>query len=111
MQVGKISVFAEGVYRKLREIPRGRVVTYGELARAVGCGSARAVGQALRVNPDAPEVPCHRVVRVDGSLGGYQGDETGRTWERKRELLRGEGVVFLSGDKVDLAASGHRFPC
>ena len=51
------TVFEARVYEALRRIPRGQVTTYGRLAAALGCGSARAVGQALRRNPFAPEVP------------------------------------------------------
>jgi len=104
----KPSAFDRSVYRELERIPRGRVTTYGELARAIGCGSARAVGQALARNPDAPRVPCHRVVRRDGDLGGYQGAGAGAGIERKRALLRDEGVVFRGVRRVDLAASGMR---
>ena len=85
------------VYRLLLLIPRGRVVTYGELARAAGCGSARAIGQVLRKNPDAPAVPCHRVIRSDLSMGGYAGQVTGHMATRKAELLAAEGVVFVNG--------------
>lgn len=110
MRGDKISSFAGRVYGLLGEIPRGKVTTYGEMARALGCGSPRAVGQALRANPHAPEVPCHRVVRSDGALGGYQGEEKGDALRRKESLLREEGVVFLTDGKADLENSGHRFP-
>ena len=86
--------FEEEVYAALREIPAGRVATYAELARRLGCGSAQAVGQALKRNPFAPEVPCHRVIRSDRSLGGYSGKRRGVRVERKRRLLEQEGVRF-----------------
>ena len=69
-----LTPFRQRVYDEARKIPRGTVITYGELARRIGCGSPRAVGQALRVNPFAPEVPCHRVVAADGSLTGFYGE-------------------------------------
>lgn len=109
MHGDKGSLFAQSVYDALRHIPRGKVVTYGQLARAINCGSSQAVGQALRRNPHAPEVPCHRVVRAGGYLGGYQGKTQGEPLERKISLLRREGVVFLSDDRVDLDQSGHTF--
>lgn len=62
--------FQRRVWRELLAVPRGQTVTYGELARRVGCGSAQAVGQAVGSNPVAIIVPCHRVVAADG-LGGY----------------------------------------
>ena len=69
----------------------GQTRTYGWVARKLGRpGAARAVGQALKANPFAPTVPCHRVVRSDGSLGGYNG--TGGT-ARKRRMLEREGAL------------------
>lgn len=82
--------FQRRVYIALLYIPAGTTITYGELARRVGCRSAQAVGQALKRNPFAPEVPCHRVVAADGSLGGYNGARKGAELERKRQLLEGE---------------------
>ena len=100
---------AQRVYGRLGQIPVGRVVTYGELARAVHCGSARAMGPILRRNPDAPRVPCHRVIRSDGRLGGYQGQSGGRATLRKMQLLEGEGVVFEQGKLLEPQRIWH-FP-
>ena len=73
--------------RAARRLPHGEVASYGGLARAIGRPrAARAVGNALGRNPVAIVVPCHRVIRSDGSLGGYGGGI-----ERKVELLRLEG--------------------
>ncbi|MGE9267244.1 MAG: MGMT family protein [Verrucomicrobiales bacterium] len=91
--------FQAKIYAALGEIPRGKVVTYGVLARRVSCGSAQAVGQALRRNPHAPEVPCHRVVAADRSLGGYAGERGGEKLAQKRRLLASEGVVFEEGNE------------
>lgn len=96
----KITPFRQLVYDETRRIPRGFAVTYGELARRIGCGSARAVGQALRVNPFAPEVPCHRVVAADGSLTGFSGKRDEAALARKRRLLEAEGVVFDDRGRV-----------
>lgn len=87
----EITPFQRRVYLELLNVPAGETVTYGELARRIGCGSAQAVGQALRRNPFAPEVPCHRVVAADGSTGGYMGRREGEALERKRELLQHKG--------------------
>ncbi|MGB1259094.1 MAG: MGMT family protein, partial [Akkermansiaceae bacterium] len=57
--------FQQRVYGLLDCVPEGRVVTYAEIARALNCRSAQAIGQALKRNPFAPEVPCHRVIRTD----------------------------------------------
>lgn len=81
--------FTERVLRRLPTIPRGEVRTYGQLAEAVGRpGAARAVGQALRSNPYPLILPCHRVVRADGTPGGYGGVPDSPI---KRQLLRWEG--------------------
>lgn len=85
-----ITEFQRRVYLALLDVPRGQTITYGELARRIGCRSAQAVGQALRRNPFAPEVPCHRVVAADGSLGGYNGKRDGEQLEQKRRLLTEE---------------------
>lgn len=82
-----ITPFQKKVYLALLDVPSGQTITYGELARRIGCRSAQAVGQALKRNPFAPEVPCHRIIAADGSLGGYNGKREGEEIERKRELL------------------------
>jgi O-6-methylguanine DNA methyltransferase len=76
------------VKQVVRKIPRGQVCTYAEVARRAGNPrAARAVGAIMRANRD-PQIPCHRVVRSDGTMGGYN-----RGGERaKRKLLRAEGA-------------------
>ncbi len=94
--------FQEDVYQLIRKIPTGKVATYGQVAQLVGSPkAARAVGMCMRVNPDAPATPCHRVVSSDGSLTGYSAPGG---LPRKKEMLIGEGVVFV-GNKVDLSRS------
>ena len=90
MSATDITTFQRNVYLALLDVPAGTTITYGELARRVGCRSAQAVGQALKRNPFAPDVPCHRVVASDGSLGGYNGAREGEQLERKRSLLEAE---------------------
>lgn len=81
-------------------IPSGRVSTYGAIAKAIGFpGAAQAVGQALGANPNPIVVPCHRVVRKDGVLGGYSG---GKGEVTKAKLLAREGVKVSAG-RVDLS--------
>jgi methylated-DNA-[protein]-cysteine S-methyltransferase len=89
------------VYALCAVIPKGRVANYGALAAALGCGSARAVGQAMRRNPFAPApVPCHRVIGSSRDIGGFHGDASpccaGGHVRRKRSMLRAEGVSFES---------------
>lgn len=64
------TLFQRRVWQELLKVPYGQTITYGELARRIGCRSAQAVGQALNRNPIAIIVPCHRVVAASG-LGGY----------------------------------------
>ncbi|TFB03831.1 Methylated-DNA-protein-cysteine methyltransferase [Trichoderma ghanense] len=91
----KRTPFEKRVWAALCQIPRGRVTTYGLLSAHLGT-SPRAVGNALRRNPFAPDVPCHRVVATGGALGGFKGawprDGEGITITEKRSLLRAEGV-------------------
>lgn len=86
----EITPFQRRVYLALLDVPPGTTITYGELAKRIGCRSAQAIGQALRRNPFAPDVPCHRVVAADGSLGGYNGERDGEQIEYKRRLLEVE---------------------
>ena len=92
--------FAERVYAAVCKIPEGKVATYGQIAWLIGNGgAARAVGNALHVNPYFGTVPCHRVVNAAGFLArdfGFGGAE------KQREMLEAEGIVVIDG-KVDLA--------
>lgn len=81
--------FAERVRAIVRQIPRGSTLTYGEVAALAGSpGAARAVGQIMARNYD-PSVPCHRVVRADGTPGGYN-----RGAAQKIDLLAEEGALY-----------------
>ena len=103
--------FEQRVYDLLERIPKGKVVTYAAMAYALDCGSAQAIGQALKRNPNAPQVPCHRVIRTDHTLGGYAGKTAGAKLRKKRELLRGEGVEFDKDGKLeDIRRMGHFNP-
>lgn len=85
-----ITDFQRRVYLELLRVPRGETISYGELARRIGCRSAQAVGQALKRNPFAPDVPCHRVVASDGGIGGFHGQREGKMIEKKMRLLEEE---------------------
>ena len=95
------TAFEQRVYAALRTVPSGRVTTYAALARALGIRSPRAVGGALRRNPFAPEVPCHRVIRSDGAIGGFRGRTGGAAVREKRARLAAEGVCFRRGLLVE----------
>lgn len=89
----EISEFQRRVYLALLEVPRGETISYKQLGEHIGCRSAQAIGQALKRNPFAPDVPCHRVIASDGSLGGFHGQREGEMIERKRALLQSEMAV------------------
>lgn len=87
----------EAVLDLVKRIPIGRVTTYGEIANALGNRKlARAVGRILNRNIRPIEIPCHRVVRFDGSIGGYN-----RGIEEKVNLLRKEGIQIRNGKILD----------
>jgi len=87
--------FNNSVYAMTSLIPMGKVTTYGAIAKAIGSPrAARAVGNALGANTNPITIPCHRVVRADGSLGGYSGGEGLTT---KTKLLAREGVQVKAG--------------
>jgi AraC family transcriptional regulator of adaptative response/methylated-DNA-[protein]-cysteine methyltransferase len=91
------TAFQEAVWRELRKIPLGETRSYADIARAVGDPKAtRAVGTANGSNPVAVLVPCHRVIRSDGTLGGYAGG-----LDRKKKLLAAEGAS-LAQPALDL---------
>ena len=80
------------VWNYLKKIPKGKVKTYADVAKAIGKPLAvRAVANAIGKNPYSPKIPCHRVIRLDGSLGGYSGKGGIR---KKRHLLRSEKVFI-----------------
>ncbi len=84
-----LTSFQKAVYRVVARIPKGRTMTYTQVARAISRPkAARAVGNALNKNPFAPWVPCHRVICSDGTLGGFASGP-----RKKRLLLKREGVV------------------
>ncbi len=85
----------EKIYRKLLEVPSGYVTTYGELAKAINLKNGqRVVGQIMKKNPFPVIVPCHRVVKSDGTVGGYAYGT-----ERKTHMLSKEGLE-INNDKI-----------
>jgi len=95
----------EKVYRKLLEVPKGKITTYGELAKAVGLKNGqRVIGRIMNKNPYPVIIPCHRVIKSDGKIGGYAygGDV-------KSNMLAKEGITIDNGKIVDLENMMHRF--
>ena len=84
----KGTAFQQRVWQVLLTIPYGKTVSYGEIARMVGCKSAQAVGQAVGANPVALFIPCHRVIAAHGKIGGYEYGQ-----EIKKRLLEVENIL------------------
>lgn len=100
-----LSPFRRRVLERLREVPPGETVTYGELAERAGSpGAARAVGGAVRANPVPIVVPCHRVVAADG-LGGYSGGRGPSTKRRLLEIERGYSWTSIGGSNSSSSPS------
>ena len=95
--------FQQKVWALTARIPKGKVATYGDLARQLGTNAYRAVGQAMHNNPYAPTVPCHRVVGSTGKLTGYAGG-----LDKKVAILADEGVE-VENSKVDLGRYRHNW--
>jgi methylated-DNA-[protein]-cysteine S-methyltransferase len=98
------TAFEARCYALLRTIPKGRVSTYKLLAEALGTRAYRAVGSALSKNPDLITVPCHRIVKSSGEIGGYAGGVAAKT-----ALLEREGVQIKAGRVADFDAVVFRF--
>ena len=86
------TTFQLTIWNYLRQIPKGTVKTYSQIANDIGKPlAARAVANAIGKNPHPPKIPCHRVIRSDGSLGGYSGKGGIKT---KKMLLKKEGIIL-----------------
>lgn len=94
-KIVKNDVFCKAVYEIVSSIPKGKVTTYGEIARLLGCPQAsRLVGWALKCVPEDLNLPCHRVVNAQGRLVP--------SWDQQRVLLIREGISFLSSGRVNM---------
>ena len=95
--LGHVPAFHRKIYSLLKKVPKGKVTTYKALAEAAGTKAYRAVGQAMKCNPYAPIVPCHRVVASDGSIGGFQGSKNpkGKEIRKKIRMLGEEGLGIV----------------
>lgn len=90
------SPFEKKVWARLQEIPVGTVMTYGQMAKELGCKSPRAVGRAVGRNPFSMIVPCHRVIGADQSLTGFGGGLDRKHWLLNHEGLRVTGKASTS---------------
>jgi len=113
-KLAKLSAYQQAILRLLAEVPKGKVTTYGDLAKELSRrdskwspNASRAVGTTMKNNPCGPQIPCHRVIRSDGTVGNFRGGEKGAVQE-KIAMLKDEGVSALDG-KIDLEKYRHKF--
>jgi len=93
------------IYKKLLEVPKGQITTYGDLAKAVGLKNGqRLIGKIMNKNPYPVIVPCHRVVMSTGKVGGYAYGENIKT-----KMLNDEGIQIKNGKILDLENRIYRF--
>ncbi|MBN2111906.1 MGMT family protein [Candidatus Woesearchaeota archaeon] len=98
--------FNEEVLRLAGKIPKGKVTTYKEIAKKLKTKAYRAVGNALNANKQPVIIPCHRVVKSDGSLGGYCGVMNSK---KKKFLLEKEGIKVKGNKIADFSKKRFRF--
>ena len=113
-KLSKLSPYQQAILRILAEVPKGKVITYGDLAKELARrdpkwspSASRAVGTTMKNNPCAPQVPCHRVIKSDGTIGNFRGGAKGAV-DEKILMLRDEGVTVTSG-RIDLNEYRHKF--
>ena len=93
------------IYKKLLEVPKGKITTYGDLAKAVGMKNGqRIVGKIMNKNPYPVIIPCHRVVKSDGNVGGYAFGEN-----VKVKMLSNEGIQIRNGKIPNFKDVVYRF--
>jgi len=97
----------ESVWELTSKIPQGKVTTYKEIAKKLNTKAYRLVGQALKNNPDPINVPCYRVIRSDGSIGGYSGSDP-ENIVKKINLLKKDGIKVVNG-KINLELYLYKF--
>ena len=97
----------DNCFELLKKIPKGKVTTYKELGRALNCEGYRAIGQILKRNKNPEKILCFKVVKSDGSVGGYCGSSP-KNIKKKIEKLREEGIE-VKNDKIDFGKYLHRF--
>jgi methylated-DNA-[protein]-cysteine S-methyltransferase len=96
--------FYEKCYAILRKVPKGKVTTYREIAKALNSKAYQAVGSAMHNNPYSPQVPCHRVVNANGNLGGFYSGQ-----KAKIKMLKEEGVEVKENKIVDFEKRLFKF--
>ena len=113
-KLSTLSTYQQAILRILAEVPKGKVTTYGDLAKELAKRdskwsprASRAVGTTMKNNLCGPQIPCHRVVKSDGAIGNFRGGSEGAV-DEKIKMLRAEGVTVIDG-KIGLKEFRHIF--
>ena len=113
-KLATLSPYQQAILRILAEVPKGKVTTYGDLAKELAKrdpkwspNASRAVGTTMKNNLCGPQIPCHRVIKSDGNIGNFRSGEKGAV-DAKIGMLRDEGVRVTDG-KIDLNEYRHVF--
>ena len=113
-KLSKLSDYQQAILRLLAEVPRGKITTYGDLSKELARrnpkwspNAGRAVGTTMNKNPCGPQIPCHRVIKSDGTVGNFRGGAEGAVKE-KIKMLRDEGVIVLNG-KINMKKFRYKF--
>ncbi|MHA1557452.1 MAG: MGMT family protein [Candidatus Heimdallarchaeota archaeon] len=112
-KLATLSPYQQAILRILAEVPKGKVTTYGDLAKELSKrdslyspNASRAVGTTMKNNVCGPQIPCHRVIKSDGSIGNFRGEA--KATDEKTAMLRAEGVEVIRG-KISLRSFRHKF--
>lgn len=95
--------FSERCYSLLKQVPKGKITTYKALAEALNTKAYRAVGKAMNKNPYAPKVPCHRVIKSNGKVGGFSNGA-----KNKIKMLKSEDIEIIN-NRIDLNKYLYKF--
>ena len=93
-----IMLFSEKVYEIVKHVPKGKVITYKKIAEKLDCKCYQLIGQIMAKNPYYPQVPCHRVVKSNGEVGGFKGNKENK---EKIGLLEKEGIIIKEDKIID----------
>lgn len=113
-KLATLSPYQQAILRILAEVPKGKVTTYGDLAKELAKrdpkwspNASRAVGTTMKNNLCGPQIPCHRVIKSDGTIGNFRGGAKGAV-DEKIGMLRDEGVTVINS-RIDLNEYRHKF--
>lgn len=99
-----MTINSQEIYKLLNRIPKGKVTTYKEIAKQLNSNGYQAIGKIISQNPNAPQTPCHRVVKIDGNISGYAFGV-----DKKISLLKNEGIEVENNKVVNFEDKLFKF--